>query len=689
MARKVRSLLDDEPNCSIAIITPDLSSARSLYERVLAEELSPASALLDELDSPRRFDMAGAPALSDYALVARALDWLTLKPHGNAFSLVSRLLLSPYPRPAALLKGENPANDDDIKAWQSEQEARARCEAALRNDNAWTVSFDYLVYRLKKAGAGTTAAGIKRLAELLKDDEPASPVQWAERFSARLHSVSWPGGGLSATEGVAFARWRDVLAELTGMTTVAPSMTRAQALDRTRRLAGDSLAQAASSGLQVQVLGVLDAAGLEFDHAFLVGFDAGSFPASAAPQPLLPAHWQAETGQPRSSPEVELDFARRVWERLLGSAKNVHASCARQGDSDQPLQPCAMLVGPMLGELDDAPAVDHETWYRPADSSKRQEQLVPRAVDSTPAALVLSGGTNLLKDQSECPFRALASRRLHVEALETPAPGLAATDRGTLVHDLLEKTWDELGNSVTLRAKTDDQLRQLVENAADEMLAEQHALASAGLVPATRSWMVGIALAWLHFERESRAGDWKVVATEADSRVTLAGVELAPMRIDRIDQLADGGLAVIDYKTSSMKSGYNKWMGQRPREPQLPIYALAVAENGTVGGEVAPGAKVVTASFANLVSREDLGFGSPPDFPLTGSEPKDKDNWPGWEAQLAQWRSDFDQLATDYAQGAAPVDPLDASVCRYCHRQPLCRVFEGQVEEVDDGEDER
>jgi len=98
---------------------------------------------------------------------------------------------------------------------------------------------------------------------------------------------------------------------------------------------------------------------------------------------------------------------------------------------------------------------------------------------------------------------------------------------------------------------------------------------------------------------------------------------------------------------------------------------------------------VVTASFANLVSREDLGFGSPPDFPLNGSEPKEKDNWPGWEAQLAQWRSDFDQLATDYAQGAAPVDPLDGSVCRYCHRQPLCRVFEGQVEEVDDGEDER
>ena len=705
VAHQVRTLLDDEPDCSIAIITPDLSAARSLYERVLSEELSPASALLDELDSPRRFDMAGAPALSDYALVARALDWLTLKPQGNAFSLVSRLLLSPYPRPAALLTGNN---DDDIKAWRSEQEARARCEAALRNDNAWTVSLDYLATRLKKAGADKSAGGIKRLAELLEDDEAVSPVEWAERFSARLHSVLWPGGGLSATEGVAFARWRDVLAQLTAMTTVAPSMTRAQALDHTRRLANDTPSQAASSGLQVQVLGVLDAAGLEFDHAFLVGFDAGSFPASAAPQPLLPAHWQAETGQPRSSPEVELDFARRVWERLLGSAKNVHASCARQGDGDQPLQPCAMivgpmLVGPMLGELDDAPAVDHKTWYRSADPAERQEQLVPRAVDSAPAALVLSGGTGLLKDQSECPFRALAARRLHVEALETPAPGLAATDRGTLVHDVLEKAWGKLGDSATLKAKTDDELRQLVENTADEVIGENPGLAVSGLLRAVRSWLVEISSAWLHFEKYERRDEWTVVATEAGASITLDDVELGPMRIDRVDELVptqdgkfstlggvkldseltDGGdghpgenLAIIDYKTSSTKSGIGKWMGDRPREPQLPLYALALEKNGTTGGEVAAGAKVATIAFGNLLSRAELSFGSPLDFRLDKTRIVNRANWPGWEEAVSRWRTTLTRLARDYKNGVVDVDPVKQDACTWCDRQSLCRVFE-------------
>jgi probable DNA repair protein len=695
VAGKVRGLLDDEPNCSIAIITPNLSSARSLYERVLAEELAPASALLDELDSPRRFDMAGAPALSDYALVARALDWLTLKPHGNAFSLVSRLLLSPYPRPAALLTGNN---GNDIKDWQSEQEARARCEANLRGRNAWTASLDYLATRLKKSGAGATAGGIKRLAKLLEDDEAASPVEWAQRFAARLHAVSWPGGGLSATEGVAFARWRDVLAQLTAMTTVAPSMTRAQALDHTRRLADDTPSQAASSGLQVQVLGVLDAAGLEFDHAFLVGFDAGSFPASASPHPLLPAHWQAETSQPRSSPEVELDFARRVWKRLLGSAKNVHASCARQGDGDQPLQPCSML-----GEQAAAPTVDHKTWYRPSDSSKRQEQLVPREPDSAPPALVLSGGTNLLKDQSECPFRALASRRLHVGALEEPAPGITPADRGTLVHNVLEKAWDELGDSATLKEKTNDQLRQLVENKADEVLAESPGLAVSGLLPAARSWLVEISSAWLHFEKFERRDKWTVVATEAGASITFDGVELGPMSIDRVDrlvpsqdgkfstlggvkldpELADGGdghlgenLAIIDYKTASTKSGIGKWMGDRPREPQLPLYALALEKNGTTGGEVAAGAKVATIAFGNLLSSAELSFSSPPDFRLDGTQIVKRANWPGWKEAVSGWRTTLTRLARDYKNGVVDVDPVKQDACTWCDRQSLCRVFE-------------
>ena len=43
------------------------------------------------------------------------------------------------------------------------------------------------------------------------------------------------------------------------------------------------------------------------------------------------------------------------------------------------------------------------------------------------------------------------------------------------------------------------------------------------------------------------------------------------MRIDRIDRLADGARVLIDYKSGLADAD---WRGERPDNPQLPLYAL-------------------------------------------------------------------------------------------------------------------
>ena len=47
------------------------------------------------------------------------------------------------------------------------------------------------------------------------------------------------------------------------------------------------------------------------------------------------------------------------------------------------------------------------------------------------------------------------------------------------------------------------------------------------------------------------------------------------LRIDRVDRLDDGSLAVIDYKTGA-DAEPDAWLGERPRLPQLPLYAEAL-----------------------------------------------------------------------------------------------------------------
>jgi len=256
------------------------------------------------------------------------------------------------------------------------------------------------------------------------------------------------------------------------------------------------------------------------------------------------------------------------------------------------------------------------------------------------------------------------------------------------VHAVLQLAWNELKTSSKLRAKSDDRLAELVENSVDAVLADNGWLASAGLLQPTRAWLADIAMAWLLYERDQRVGDWKVLATEARTSATLGSLEIRSMRIDRIDEMPDGSLAVIDYKTSASVPSPSSWLGDRPSDPQLPLYALAVEQQGTADGSLPAGQHVSIAAFASLVARDEVAFRGPPARPLDGRKPRKDKKWLGWDEQTAQWRSTFERLAKDYAAGRAPVDPFKTKACDYCKRQSLCRVFEGQVED-DDGEGER
>ena len=47
----------------------------------------------------------------------------------------------------------------------------------------------------------------------------------------------------------------------------------------------------------------------------------------------------------------------------------------------------------------------------------------------------LRGGSALIEDQSQCPFRAFARRRLGAQTLDEPVVGLSSADRGSILHD--------------------------------------------------------------------------------------------------------------------------------------------------------------------------------------------------------------------------------------------------------------
>ena len=138
-----------------------------------------------------------------------------------------------------------------------------------------------------------------------------------------------------------------------------------------------------------------------------------------------------------------------------------------------------------------------------------------------------------------------------------------------------------------------------------------------------------------------------------------------------------GGLAVIDYKTGSGMSTM-QWLGERPDDCQLPLYALAAADEDVRAVAFAR-LKVGTLAFVGIAREKGV-------LPNVGTVPRNRVD--SWEAMVASWRVETGKLGRDFVSGDARVDPKNKlATCERCDLQPLCRVHE-RVGTLDEGDEE-
>jgi RecB family exonuclease len=178
---------------------------------------------------------------------------------------------------------------------------------------------------------------------------------------------------------------------------------------------------------------------------------------------------------------------------------------------------------------------------------------------------------------------------------------------------------------------------------------------------------VRLALDWLATER--RRHDFEVIAVEREMQVAFGGVEVRA-KLDRIDRLHDGRHAVIDYKTGVAMIG--AWLGERPDEPQLPMYALSTPEkiDAVAFARVRPG----EMEFCGLAKEEGL---LPNVRTIQKNKSREAKKYATWEVLREGWARELEALGHAFATGAARVDPKnDEATCRQCDQQVLCRVAE-------------
>jgi RecB family exonuclease len=226
----------------------------------------------------------------------------------------------------------------------------------------------------------------------------------------------------------------------------------------------------------------------------------------------------------------------------------------------------------------------------------------------------------------------------------------------------MKELWSELKGSEGLKRDTAAAIEKAAQKAVEEAQLDEPfaALERKRLAKLAREWL----------EVEKARPPFTVVAMEDKRKLAVAGLELNG-RIDRLDRLEAGGHALIDYKTG--KPTPNDWIGERPDDPQLPLYALNAKED------------IAAVTFAKLKTGEMryMGFSNRKDLIPDVRPAKD------WAALVEGWKKELEALGAGFASGDARVDPKKLlQTCRYCDLQPLCRVYERVSALGDEGEDE-
>ncbi len=129
-----------------------------------------------------------------------------------------------------------------------------------------------------------------------------------------LAKTGWLAEGkLNSIEFQTREAFTETLGELSQLDQITGKLSLQETIKRLNQLCNERLFQPKTRGNPaIQILGVLESTGLDFDALWFGGLTEASWPPAAHPNPLLPIEAQRRQLAPNSCANVQLDFAQRL-----------------------------------------------------------------------------------------------------------------------------------------------------------------------------------------------------------------------------------------------------------------------------------------------------------------------------------------------------------------------------------------
>lgn len=648
-ARWIRHIFDSRSESSsadktVGIVVPDITEYRDILQKELTAELTPKSIFPWETAEPR-FNISTGTPLALEPLVNIALSLISIQSEAVPFSIFSNILKTPF-----------------LPCAETELLERQSLEHKLRSKNSVLVQLELLKDKLDST---------PRLISLINSLQnyrqgKKRPSAWAHNISRLLKQNGWPGGEILSThQNQAFESWKRCLDDLASLDNIVGEISRSQAVDILVQLTHDHQFNVNIGEHPIQVVSLAEAYGMQFDHLWIIGCHAETLPAPPSANPFIPPHLQKKHKLPHSSAHRELQYSENVLGQLITLSSNTVISFPEQNYKSE------LRISPLFNGYSNL----KKSSINNVTHRSRDQLLSYCSLESWEDAIILPiskgelysqhDGYQILKNQSDCPFRAFAKHRLHAKEFKTPEIDYDSAERGSLVHKVLHNFWSEVKTRDNLlelisNKQLEPRLKESIHKAIDTFHLQLHDQNQFKELEYRRLEL--LLLEWL--EKESLRPEFTVAEMEKSAQIRLGGLDIK-VRIDRIDKVANGKTFLIDYKTG--KFSQRNLFEDRLQEIQLPLYAIQIKPDAVGFAEVSKGS---AGNGFRYLARDNTV--------MPGFKPIDYDDLcKDWDSLLDRWKSQLTDLAEEFIAGKIEVNPYNApATCDYCGLQTLCRIDE-------------
>lgn len=491
---------------------------------------------------------------------------------------------------------------------------------------------------------------------------------WATALNRIWQALGFPGT-LSAQEYAMMTALDNLLQDLARTLGSAPR-TASEFLAWLRHGAQRRLIPESNRGdAGVQILGLLEIRGLDFDQVFCLGMNAAAFPWAPRDLPFL------ETCERRQvlggTIASQYRYAEQIFATLLGVSPHLTLTRPHQ-HRQEPLVATPLWAGEWQDETIAPLSQPEPAWLRvPAiRQALRQPQGTPLRYQDRLVTVPLPPELSIsaIDTALACPCWFFLENLLGVSVLADVEVGIIARERGLKLHEILKAFVDQFKAYLERYSGWDDR----------QARAELKAVVARVLGPHTHDlhweveqqrWLAedeenpGFLWQWLIEEQQRHAAGWRWQAAELkfsglrhpDWPFALNG------RIDRLDWHPDEGFILWDYKS-----------GKLPRKQhlfdlkisfQLPGYLLALKYQRIKLHEPRHPA---LAGYIQLRSGREVKFETW------------RQNHQDWHALLSEWETKIADLGKRLQQGDFRPDPQprpegrERGACQFCPYKLLC-----------------